>query len=195
MGELAKTMVRLSGPESVQGVIPRSYISFERPEDAVGEELEGKVEKTDGRGWMGKIRRSLGMKDDALSEAVEEKGKAESALLSEEIYGKTTVVGDVQTRKKVMCNLVSTGGPGSGFIALSGGFGTMDEFIEMVTWGQLGVHKCGVCLFNVEGFWDKIVEWMEEAIENGFVRDEGRRMLAKRGTAEDCVEWLRQYKR
>ena len=81
----------------------------------------------------------------------EEKVKAESTLLSEEKYGKITVVAGVQIRKKVMCNLVSTGGPGSGFIALSGGFGTMDEVMEMVTWGPLGVHRGGVCLFYVEG--------------------------------------------
>ena len=192
MGELAKTLVGLSGPDSVHGVIPRSYISLERPEDAVA---EGNEDKGQERGWIGKVRRGLGMKEEVTKE---EKAKAESTLLSEEKYGKITVVADVQIRKKVMCNLVSTGGPGSGFIALSGGFGTMDEVMEMVTWGQLGVHRCGVCLFNVEGFWDTIVGpegWMERAIESGFVREEGRKGLVARDTAEECVEWLKEYKR
>ena len=189
MGELAKTMVQLSGPDSVHGVIPRNYISLERPEDVAAEVADGRAPE---RGWMGKVRRGLGMKDEATKE---KKAEAESALLSEEKFGKITVVADVQIRKKVMCNLVATGAPGSGFIALSGGFGTLDEVVEMATWGQLGVHGRGVCLFNVEGFWDKIIEWTETSIEAGFIREEGRRRLVVRGTSEECVEWLRKLKK
>ena len=189
MGELAKIMVQLSGPESVHGVIPRSYISLERPEDAVVDRHE---DEEQGRGWVSKVRRGLGMKEEITKQ---ERAEAESALLSEEKFGKTTIVADVQIRKKVMCNLVATGGPGSGFIALSGGFGTLDEVVEMVTWGQLGVHGCGICLFNVEGFWDNIIGWMETSIEAGFIREEGRRRLVVKGTSEECVEWLRNFKK
>lgn len=62
----------------------------------------------------------------------------------------------------------------------------MEEVMEMVTWGELGVHRCGVCLSNVEGFWGTIVgpeEWMERAIESDFVREEGRKGLVARDSA------------
>lgn len=47
---------------------------------------------------------------------------------------------------------VFAGGPGSGFIGLSGGFGTMEEIFEITTWIQLGSHSRGIALLNVEGF-------------------------------------------
>lgn len=92
----------------MHGVIPRSNISLERPKDAVAERNEDKGQE---RGQIGKVRRGLGMKEEVTKE---EKVKPESTLLSEEKYGKVTVVVDAQIRKKVMCNLVSTVGPGSG---------------------------------------------------------------------------------
>ncbi|KAL8817128.1 MAG: hypothetical protein Q9191_008206, partial [Dirinaria sp. TL-2023a] len=116
---------------------------------------------------------------------------AVGALLSEEeVYGRITVVPDLQARKKRMCQEVSEGGAGSGFIALSGGFGTMDEVMEMVTLRQYGVHMGRICLLNVEGFWDPVLTWIDLAIEKKFVREEARGILAVRGTAEEAVEWL-----
>lgn len=178
MGELAKTMVALSGPQSVHGIIPRTYLSIERPEEPV--ELQ---KSEDGKkGWLERTMREF-----------TKKKVNESALLSEEVYGKTTVVGDVQIRKKMMANQVDTGGTGSGFIGLSGGFGTMDELMEMVTWNQLGVHDRGVCLLNVDGFWDPLMSWMERSIDAGFVREDARRMFVAKETPEQCVQWLGEY--
>jgi len=184
MGELARTLVKLygeeEGPERVHGVIPRSYLSIERPEDAVAGQEVSKD------GWLGKMKGLVsGKKNDV----------AVSSLLSEAIYGRTTVVADVQIRKKLMCREVNAGGPGSGFIGLSGGFGTMDELMEMVTWNQLGVHNKPVCLLNIDGFWDHVMGWMEDAIGAGFVRPAGRKSLVARSTPEKCVEWLRDYEK
>ncbi|KAK4691460.1 cytokinin riboside 5'-monophosphate phosphoribohydrolase, partial [Lecanoromycetidae sp. Uapishka_2] len=181
MGELARTLVQLygdeEGPKRVHGVIPSSYLSIERPEDPVG----GGQERRES--WVEKARNILAGKR-AISKA------SDWSLLSEAVYGRTTIVADVQIRKKAMCNEVNTGGAGSGFIGLSGGFGTMDELMEMVTWRQLGVHNKPVCLLNVDGFWDHIVGWMEDAVGAGFVRSEGKRFLAARDTPQECVEWL-----
>ena len=184
MGEVAKTLVALSGPDSVHGIIPRGIVEFERPEGAADEKTnQGET------GWVKGLMAKLG-----LGGAKQQtKSKQESALLSEETYGRTTIVRDLQTRKKRMAREVETGGPGSGFIGLSGGFGTMDELMEVVTWNQLGVHKRGVCLLNVEGYWDGILSWQEHAIKTDFIREEARGILVGKGTAEECIEWLRGY--
>lgn len=176
MGELAKTVVALSGPDKVHGIIPKAYLSIERPEEGAEEVANNERSRN---GWLAR-----------LLPGSKKKVVDESALLSEGVYGRTTVVGDVQIRKKMMANLVAKGGPGSGFIGLSGGFGTMDELMEMITWKQLGVHNRGVCVMNVDGFWDPLMDWMERSIEAGFVREEGRSLLVARETAEECVQWL-----
>ena len=92
-----------------------------------------------------------------------------------------------------MAREIATGGPESGFIGLSGGFGTMDELMEMVTWNQLGVHRRGICLLNIEGYWNRLTSWLDHAVGAGFVRREGRKLLMMKETAEDCVEWLKTY--
>ena len=181
MGELAKSLVALSGPDSVHGIIPRDYLSLERPHGA--KEYEHQAEK-------GQKNKALLWCKALVFRA--EKQKAESSLLSEEKYGRITIVEDVQVRKKMMAREVATGGKGSGFIGLSGGFGTMDELVEMVTWNQLGVHNKKVCLFNVDGFWNGVLDWMENAIRAGFVRETGRNLLVAKETAEDCIKHLQE---
>lgn len=179
MGEIAKTVVALSGPDKVHGIIPKAYLNIERPDEGA-EEVQNNERSSNG--WLAKIL--PGPKKIKMDE---------SASLSEGLYGRTTVVGDVQIRKKMMANLVAKGGPGSGFIGLSGGFGTMDELMEMITWKQLGVHNRGVCVLNVDGFWDPLMSWMERSMKAGFVREEGRSLLVARETAKECVEWLDAY--
>lgn len=186
MGELAKTVVALSGPDSVHGIIPQGIIEFERPEGSTDE-----ITSQDWTAWLKGLIAKLGLGGKKQSKLPGQK----SALLSEETYGRTTIVRDLQTRKKIMAKEVETGGPGSGFIGLSGGFGTMDELMEVVTWNQLGVHKRGVCLLNVEGYWDGILSWLEHGIKTSFLREEAREILVGKGTAEECIEWLRAYKK
>ena len=97
-----------------------------------------------------------------------------SSLLSEQKYGTTTVVPSLSARKTLMCTLTSEGGPGSGFVVLSGGAGTMDEFWEMFTLHQKGVHRCRICLYNVDGFWNPTLAQLESAIQEGFTWEEIR---------------------
>ena len=165
MGALAKNLVHKSGPQSVHGIIPHSFLKIERPlptTDETSEEGPGK---------------------DAVSQ---------SAATTTSAFGRTTHVADLPARKKMMCELISEGAPGSGFIALPGGFGTMDELVEMVALRQHGDHKARVCLLNIGGFWDPLLQWMEIAIEAGFVKEEARGMLAVRETAEECIAWLEE---
>lgn len=69
----------------------------------------------------------------------------------------------------MMAQEVLAGAPGSGFIALSGGYGTLEELMEVVTWNQLGIHNRGVVVFNVEGYWDGLLQWIRNSVETGFV--------------------------
>ncbi len=71
-----------------------------------------------------------------------------------------------------------------GFLVLPGGFGTVDEFAEVLTWNQLGLIHKPVVLVDVDGFWGPMFEWMESAVSNGFVRP-AHRMLAQRAVTID----------
>ena len=71
-----------------------------------------------------------------------------------------------------------------GFVVLPGGFGTVDEFAEMLTWNQLGIESKPVVLLDVGGFWQPMFEWMDRAVELGFVRP-AHRVLAQRAQSVD----------
>jgi hypothetical protein len=81
------------------------------------------------------------------------------------------VVNSMHERKALMAQL------GDAFIALPGGFGTFEEFCEAVTWTQLGLHhkRCG--LLNTGGYYDALLSLFDRAVENGFVRAEGREIV------------------
>ena len=86
-------------------------------------------------------------------------------------FGHTTRVPDMHSRKRLMVSEVLRGGPGSGFVALSGGYGTLEELMEITTWNQLNIHSKPIILFNVEGYWDGLLSWIRKAAETGFVRE------------------------
>jgi uncharacterized protein (TIGR00730 family) len=71
-----------------------------------------------------------------------------------------------------------------GFVVLPGGFGTVDEFAEVLTWNQLGLIAKPVVLLDVDGYWDSLFEWMSTSVKAGFVRD-SHRMLAQRAHTVD----------
>jgi uncharacterized protein (TIGR00730 family) len=72
-------------------------------------------------------------------------------------------VRDMHERKALMAELADA------FIALPGGFGTFEELFEIVTWAQLGFHRKNVGLLNVEGYFDRLVELVDHAIQSGFI--------------------------
>lgn len=77
--------------------------------------------------------------------------------------GRVMVVESMPERKRLMADHADA------FIAMPGGFGTLDELFEMITWGQLGIHAKPVGLLNVDGYFDPLLQWVEDAIEKGFV--------------------------
>lgn len=76
------------------------------------------------------------------------------------------------------------------FVALPGGFGTLEEFCEVVTWTQLGLHhkRCG--LLNVAGFYDGLLEWFDRAVRDGFVKPQNRAIIAAESDPAVLLDWL-----
>jgi uncharacterized protein (TIGR00730 family) len=74
------------------------------------------------------------------------------------------VVNSMHERKALMADLAD------GFAALPGGFGTCDEFFEILTWAQLGLHNKPIALLNTEGFFDPLLKWLDFVVEQGFVK-------------------------
>ena len=74
------------------------------------------------------------------------------------------------------------------FIALPGGFGTMDEFMEIVTWAQLGIHSKPCVMVNVAGYYDALLRFMDVAVEEGFIRAENRVMVRVARDAAEALE-------
>lgn len=63
------------------------------------------------------------------------------------------------------------------FIALPGGFGTLDELFEILTWAQLGIHHKPIGMLNICGFFDPLLQWMDRAVVEGFLRPSHRELL------------------
>ena len=76
------------------------------------------------------------------------------------------------------------------FVALPGGFGTMDELFEILTWAQIGLHAKPVGLLNVEGYWDPLVSQIRRGFEEGFIPPVLETALVVESTAEGLVERL-----
>ena len=81
-----------------------------------------------------------------------------------------------------------------GVIALPGGFGTMEEFFEMLTWAQLGLHKKPIGLFNIGGFYDPLNKMIQTMVEKGFLKEVNQQMILISDQAENLLKKMRDYK-
>lgn len=126
--------------------------------------------------------------DAALEMGGEVIGVIPETLASEEVaHPEITRLHIVQTmheRKALMADL------SDGFIALPGGFGTMDEFHEILTWRQLGIHHKPVGLLNVDGYYDDLLALYDRMEHDGFVREETRQLLTAAPTIEELLAKL-----
>ena len=114
--------------------------------------------------------------------------------MPESEFGVTTIVPDMHTRKRMMAQAVESGGVGSGFVALAGGYGTMEEVMEMVTWNQLGIHSLPIVLVNIDGYWDGLLDWVKNSIREGFVGEGNANILTEVKSTDQVVEALKDYK-
>jgi len=169
MGELARERVKLGGSNTVIGVIPTGLVESERQgrgEDKIEASMKGFYGKQkDGR---------AGVWDMPIDER----------------YGQVVATRSLARRKLLMIELVEEGGKGGGFIALPGGFGSMDEVFEVLSLRQQRVHSHDLVLVNVGGFWDGVVAWMEGATQSGYLGTESRGFVKVVDNVEEAVDWL-----
>ena len=92
------------------------------------------------------------------------------------------VVGSMHERKALMAQLAD------GFVALPGGFGTLEEFCEVVTWTQLGVHAKACGLLNVDGYYDGLVAFLRHALDEEFLRSTHFDIVVSATTASEMIE-------
>ena len=79
------------------------------------------------------------------------------------------------------------------FIALPGGLGTLEELFEILTWAQLGLHKNPVGILNVNGFYDKMLDYLDHAVAEKFIRLQHREMILVDADIESMFEKFSQY--
>ena len=80
-----------------------------------------------------------------------------------------------------------------GVIAMPGGFGTLEELFEMLTWGQLALHTKPVALLNVNGFYDGLLSFIEDMVGSGLLKEVNRKMLLSSSSITDLLELMRAY--
>ncbi len=98
------------------------------------------------------------------------------------------VVGSMHERKALMAELAD------GFIALPGGYGTLEEFFEVLTWSQLGLHPKPCGLLNVDHFYDPLLELIRHSIAEGFVPPEHRALVQVADEPEQLIELLHAFR-
>jgi uncharacterized protein (TIGR00730 family) len=81
-----------------------------------------------------------------------------------------------------------------GFIALPGGFGTLEELFEIITWLQLGLHQKPIGLLNSNGFYDDLLEFIENMVRRGFVSVDNFKLLLVADTIEDLLQKMESFK-
>ncbi|WP_151087791.1 LOG family protein [Hymenobacter baengnokdamensis] len=97
------------------------------------------------------------------------------------------VVETMHQRKLLMADLAE------GFIAMPGGFGTLEELFEVLTWGQLGLHAKPIALLNVAGFYDQLLGLCDHMVSEGFVRTENRKQVLQNANATALLDAMTQY--
>ncbi|XP_074276453.1 cytokinin riboside 5'-monophosphate phosphoribohydrolase LOG8 [Silene latifolia] len=107
--------------------------------------------------------------------------------ISGESVGEVRVVADMHERKADMAREAEA------FIALPGGYGTMEETLEMITWAQLGIHKKPVGLLNVAGYYDCLLQLFDNGVKEGFIKPEARDIVLSAPSAEELLAKIEQY--
>jgi len=97
------------------------------------------------------------------------------------------IVETMHERKSVMHSL------SDGIIALPGGFGTLEEFFEALTWAQLGLHGKPSAILNINGFYDCLDELLVRMVSDGFLKEENRKMLLFDSDIDRLLDRMENY--
>ncbi|XP_071908245.1 cytokinin riboside 5'-monophosphate phosphoribohydrolase LOG1 isoform X2 [Coffea arabica] len=107
--------------------------------------------------------------------------------LTGEPVGEVKAVADMHQRKAEMAR------NSDAFIALPGGYGTLEELLEVITWAQLGIHDKPVGLLNVDGYYNSLLSFIDKAVEEGFISPSARHIIVSAPTAQELVKKLEEY--
>ncbi|MCQ9636909.1 TIGR00730 family Rossman fold protein [Chryseobacterium sp. WG23] len=80
-----------------------------------------------------------------------------------------------------------------GVIVLPGGYGTLEEFFEMITWAQLGLHKKPIGILNIDDFYDDLIKLVQNMVNKGFLKQVNKDMLLISNTIDDLLEKMENY--
>lgn len=139
-----------------------------------------------GVGMMGKLADVVlqegGEVIGVIPQSLVEKGVAHTRLSD------LRIVASMHERKELMVDLAD------GFVALPGGLGTLEEFLEVLTWAQLGIHQKPCGLLSVCQYYEKLIEFLDHAVLQRFVKSEHRSMLLVEENPKELLERLAQYR-
>jgi uncharacterized protein (TIGR00730 family) len=149
-----------------------------RPEYVAGAHAFGRVLCQRGIGVVyggSSVGLMAAVADSVLAELGDIIGVIPRMLVEREVahqsLGDLRIVDSMHERKALMAEL------SDGFVALPGGIGTLEEFFEIWTWAQLGVHDKPCGLLNIAGYFDPLLEFLDRTVEEQFVRDVHRSMV------------------
>ncbi|KAL6634773.1 hypothetical protein ACP70R_027444 [Stipagrostis hirtigluma subsp. patula] len=107
--------------------------------------------------------------------------------ISGETVGEVKAVADMHQRKAEMAR------QSDAFIALPGGYGTLEELLEVIAWAQLGIHDKPVGLLNVDGYYNPLLSFIDKAVEEGFIKPTARHIIVMAPTPKELIEKLEEY--
>ena len=99
---------------------------------------------------------------------------------------KLHLVGSMHERKALMASLSDA------FVALPGGYGTLDEFFEIVTWAQLKIHSKPCILINTDGYYDLLLRFLDHAVREEFVKPLNRELVKVARDSTEALQWIDQ---
>lgn len=132
-----------------------------------------------------------------LADSVLEAGGVVIGVIPDRLFSKETphngltelrVVQSMHERKQVMADL------SDGFLALPGGVGTLEEMTEIYTWGQLGLHRKPCALLNIEGYFDHLIEFLDHALQEGFLEGVHRDRLLVGEDPKELLDLMDGYR-
>lgn len=148
------------------------------------------------RGWRlvyggGHVGLMGALADAALAEGGEVIGIMPRALLTKEIahpgLTRLHLVTSMHRRKALMSSM------SDGFLTLPGGYGTLEEFFETLTWAQLRLHTKPCALLDVAGFWDNLLAMVATGVGEGFIPAEHRRLILSDSDPETLLDQMASY--
>jgi uncharacterized protein (TIGR00730 family) len=165
-----------------------------RPAFAAAASALGRRLAADGTGLVyggGRIGLMAAVADAVLAGGGEVDGVIPDALVGQEVahagLTRLHVVRSMHERKALMAEMADA------FVALPGGFGTLEELFEAITWSQLGIHRKPIGLLDVEGYFDPLLAMVDRAVESGFIRAAYRGLFVVRASADELLDALARH--